>query len=43
MLLTVTTSEPGTVSSRSRISPVNANGPRWLVAKVDSKPFSVIA
>lgn len=43
MLPTVTTRDPGTVSSRSRTSPVNAKGPRWLVAMVDSKPSSVTA
>src|ERR1700761_163573 len=40
-LLTVTTRAAGAASSRSRISPVNANGPRWLMPSVCSNPSAV--
>ena len=42
MLLTVTTREPATGSSRSSSRPVKAKWPRWLVPNCSSKPSLVV-
>ena len=42
MLLTVTTREPATGSSRSSSRPVRAKWPRWLVPNCSSKPSLVV-